>query len=334
MKDSTFTIIIPHYGIPELLRRCLDSIPVRDDIQVIVVDDRSPDFDTYRGRYPDLFREGVTWLQTPHNGGAGLARNVGLGKATGKWLLFADADDLFAEDMEELLDAYKDAEEDIIYFRHRCVMSDNLEEPARRDRWMDGMFDRYFESGDDRELRFNHCVPWAKMTRRSLVEENRLRFDEIRFANDVMFNISAASKARSVRVVNRELYVLTQRPGSLTDSFGRKPGELQMRADVSLRAHKLMNDCGYPHPLFSYAHYLRKMAHLDRKLFLSNFHRLPEVYDSYWQPVQEMVGKEEGALRKGLLYGFSLVAYLFGKRFRKVSGAKTRKTSAVSSETE
>ena len=233
-----YSIIIPHYGIPELLRRCLASIPQREDFQIIVVDDHSPDFDTYRGRYPDLFREGVTWLQTPQNGGAGLARNVGLDKATGMWLLFADADDLFAEDMEELLDAYKDAEEDIIYFRHRRVMSDNLEEPARRDRWMDGMFDRYFESGDDRELRFNHCVPWAKMTRRSLVEENGLRYDEVRYSNDIMFNITAASKARSVRVVNRELYVLTQRPGSLTDSFGRKPGELQARADVCLRAHK------------------------------------------------------------------------------------------------
>ena len=329
-----YSIIIPHYGIPELLRRCLASIPQREDFQIIVVDDHSPDFDTYRDRYPDLFREGVTWLQTPHNGGAGLARNVGLDHATGKWLLFADADDFFTEDMEELLDAYKDTEADVIYFRHRCVMSDNLEEKARRDKWMDGMFDRYFESGDDRELRFNHCVPWAKMTRRSLVEENALRYDEVRYSNDIMFNITAASKARSVRVVDREFYVLTQRPGSLTASFARKPGELQVRADVCLRAHKLMNDCGYPHPLTPYSYYLRKMAHLDRKRFLSNFHRIPEVYDSYWQPVQEMVRKEEGALRKGLLYGFSLIAYLFGKRFRKASGANTRKASEISSEVE
>lgn len=317
-----YSIIIPHYGIPELLRRCLASIPQREDFQIIVVDDRSPDFDTYRDRYPDLFQERVTWLQTPYNGGTGLARNVGLDHASGKWLLFADADDLFSEDMAELLDTYRDAEEDILYFRHRCVMSDNLEEKARRDRWMDGMFDRYFQSGDDRELRFNHCVPWAKMTRRSLVEENGLRYDEVRYSNDVMFNITAASKARSVRVVNRELYVLTQRSGSLTDSFTRKPGELQTRADVCLRAHKLMNDCGYSPPLTPYSYYLRRMAHQDRKLFLSNFHRIPEVYDSYRQAVREMARKEDGVLRKGLLYLFSFYAYFLGKRFRKAAGAR------------
>ena len=314
-----YSIIIPHFGIPELLQRCLTSILQREDYQIIVVDDHSPDSDTYRNRYPDLFRKGVTWLQTPFNGGAGLARNVGMDRATGKWLLFADADDLFTEDMEELLDAYKDAGEDVIYFRHRCVMSDNLEEKARRDKWMDGMFDRYFESGDDRELRFNHCVPWAKMTRRSLVEENRIRFDEVRYSNDIMFNITAASKARTVRVVDRELYVLTQRTGSLTAGFARKPGELRTRADVCLRAQKLMNDCGYPQPLTPFTYYLRKMVHQDRNLFLYFFSRIPEVYDSYWQPVKEMAKKEEGVLRKGLLYGFSLVAYcraVLGKRFR------------------
>ena len=39
----TFSIIIPHYDIPDLLMRCLKSIPVSEDIQVIVVDDNSPD---------------------------------------------------------------------------------------------------------------------------------------------------------------------------------------------------------------------------------------------------------------------------------------------------
>ena len=36
-----YSVIIPHKNIPKLLQRCLDSIPVRDDLQVIVVDDNS-----------------------------------------------------------------------------------------------------------------------------------------------------------------------------------------------------------------------------------------------------------------------------------------------------
>ena len=43
--NSQFTIIIPHKEIPDLLMRCLKSIPVSEDIQVIVVDDNSSDAD-------------------------------------------------------------------------------------------------------------------------------------------------------------------------------------------------------------------------------------------------------------------------------------------------
>ena len=54
--NPLFSVIIPHYDIPDLLMRCLKSIPVSEDIQVIVVDDNSTDADTYVGRYPELSR--------------------------------------------------------------------------------------------------------------------------------------------------------------------------------------------------------------------------------------------------------------------------------------
>jgi len=54
--EPNFSIIIPHYNIPDLLMRCLKSIPVCGDIQVIVVDDNSPDAATYLERFPELSR--------------------------------------------------------------------------------------------------------------------------------------------------------------------------------------------------------------------------------------------------------------------------------------
>ena len=55
MNIPSISIIIPHYNIPDLLMRCLKSIPISEDIQVIVVDDNSPDADTYSERYPELY---------------------------------------------------------------------------------------------------------------------------------------------------------------------------------------------------------------------------------------------------------------------------------------
>ena len=37
----SISIIIPHYNTPSLLKRCIDSIPIREDIEVIIVDDNS-----------------------------------------------------------------------------------------------------------------------------------------------------------------------------------------------------------------------------------------------------------------------------------------------------
>ena len=36
-----YSFIIPHKDIPDLLRRCVASIPQRDDIEIIIVDDAS-----------------------------------------------------------------------------------------------------------------------------------------------------------------------------------------------------------------------------------------------------------------------------------------------------
>ena len=55
-ETVNYSIIIPHYDIPDLLIRCLHSIPVRPDVQVIVVDDCSPEADKYLDKYPELSR--------------------------------------------------------------------------------------------------------------------------------------------------------------------------------------------------------------------------------------------------------------------------------------
>lgn len=117
--NPKLSIIIPHKDIIDLLMRCLKSIPVSEDIQVIVVDDNSPDADTYLERYPELSRPYLEFIRAPKNGGAGYARNIGLDHAKGKWLLFADADDLYVDDMYSIIRPYANSKADIIFFKEK-----------------------------------------------------------------------------------------------------------------------------------------------------------------------------------------------------------------------
>ena len=92
--DIMYSVIIPHKNIPKLLERCLQSIPSRNDIQIIVVDDCSDkDVICKVERLCSLYN--TLLIKTTEGKGAGYVRNIGLTRAIGKWVLFADADDFF-----------------------------------------------------------------------------------------------------------------------------------------------------------------------------------------------------------------------------------------------
>ena len=157
-----FSIIIPHKEIPDLLMRCLKSIPVHEDIQVIVVDDNSADADTYSDKYPELSRPYLEFFRTTKGGGAGYARNVGLEHAKGKWILFADADDFFVDDMYDIICSYVDSDADVIYFKKKSVLSEDTSIEAERFSGTNKNIDKYLADGDEWPLRAKTYVPWGK----------------------------------------------------------------------------------------------------------------------------------------------------------------------------
>ena len=235
-----YSVIIPHYGTPELLERSVGSVPEREDTQVIVVDDLSPEGESLPERYPVLKRPGVVFLRSPRHGGAGAARNIGLKRAVGEWVLFMDADDFFVPGAFDVMDSVSDTDADIVFFRPRRVMSDHPDQPSARFAFLDDLYAAY-EKGDEVPIRCDHWIPSSKMIRRSLIEGNGIRFEEIPYSNDVLFSSKAGCLARKIQVDPREVYCLCERANSLTDGYCRKPGERVCRLEALSRAHGLVN---------------------------------------------------------------------------------------------
>ena len=121
-----YTFIIPHKNIPDLLQRCLNSIPRSEDIQIIVVDDNSDPDKVDFEHFPGVGEPCVEVYFTKEGKGAGYARNVVLKHAKGKWLLFADADDLFSYKLNSILNLYVDKDVDVIFFNYDSVYSDDV----------------------------------------------------------------------------------------------------------------------------------------------------------------------------------------------------------------
>lgn len=268
--------------------RCLSTIPVAEDIQVIVVDDNSPEADTYLERFPELSRSYLEFIRTTEGKGAGHARNVGLTHARGKWLLFADADDFFADGMRDIILSHADSLADIIFFRKKNVSSSDINHEVTDQAYLNNIIER-FKQGDDWPLRTTFYVPYAKMIKRELVEKWNIRFEEVKYANDCFFAVCTGCYAETIEASDEVLYVKTQRDGSLSDRFCRKPGELELRAEVAMRLDKFLMQHNMSRQK-KIKFYLYKMLSLDRSLFMKYYsHRLEEVYPSRWAAVKDLL---------------------------------------------
>ncbi len=100
MQTPIISVIVPVYKVEEFLPRCVDSLLRQTfrDIQIILVDDGSPD---RCGAMCDAYREKDSRICVLHkeNGGLSDARNAGLALATGEYVIFIDSDDFVEPDM-------------------------------------------------------------------------------------------------------------------------------------------------------------------------------------------------------------------------------------------
>jgi len=232
MNRYKYSVIIPHYNITDLLQRCLDSIPKRSDLQVIIVDDNSDTNSVDFSNFPGLGKENTEVFFTKEGRGAGFARNVGLKKAVGEWVLFADSDDYFdIYELDRLLD--KDFHE-----------YDAVAWPCSK--IQDGQKTLYgdYGSSDDcsTEIMFQMKEPWRKMVRRSVIEANNIVFQETAVSNDIMFSMRVASKCKKLYWNESVIYNWVNRKDSLSSKYYGK--KLYTALDESISVNSFLKCIG------------------------------------------------------------------------------------------
>ena len=213
-----FSIIVPHYNDLEGLNRLLASIPERNDMEIIIVDDNSnveqSVFDVLVSAHSNLNIH--FYVNNKGAKGAGACRNLALDKVTGQYTLFADADDFFVDNAFELLDQELNNApgNDIYYFKptSQCLLSGELSD--RHIRYA-VLVDNYLNNGDNAiSARFR--VPWSKLYLTQFIKENNCKFDEVMASNDVMFSVKTGYLAKRIHVSNGIIYCVTRGKGTLT----------------------------------------------------------------------------------------------------------------------
>lgn len=292
-----YTFIIPHKNIPQLLKRCLDSIPRREDIQIIVVDDASEhqqEIESVVNEY-----ENVELILTTEKKGAGYARNCGLQVAKGEWLLFADADDFFEEGFLKILDEHYDDKVDIVYYLAKSVYNESLKPSPKLDH-RNRCVNNYLHSPRKMDVfcRYFHTEPWGKMIRRELIENKGIKFDETPLANDFYFSIVSGYYASKISFINSVIYVYTEREGSLSYNYSADEKTLLTRLEVYLHVQSFFDSHHIrfaPFYRYSFSEYINKKNGLSEAIKL------------FWKS-------------KRISFGYVIYRYIKGKLYQYMTG--------------
>jgi len=232
-KQSTnYSFIIPHHNSPDLLLRCINSIPQREDIEVIVVDDNS---DNDKKPYNLRTDVKLITIDAVHSKGAGRARNYGLEAATGKWLLFADCDDFYESRVITYLDKYKNSNLDMVCFN--VYYAYDLE--LKQERWTNRYsmaIDKFMscsERNKDYWLRtVKHIIqgPWNFMVQRNIVKKHNIYFEEVPKGNDARFHHIVSMNCHKVAIIQEKLYYWIWTENSITH---KKASKAQLLSELS-----------------------------------------------------------------------------------------------------
>ena len=275
-----YSLIIPNRNRPELLEALLASIPVREDTEIIIVDDNSDQ--AVLENYPGRDRPDTTIIYTKEGYGAGYARNRGLEVAQGRWLVFSDSDDRFITDAYcAALDRYADSDADIVFLNARWIDVDTGKELrfTFRESFAQSDPDRF-----ERKLRYDTYAPWGKLYKRSLIVDNGLKFSEVPMGNDLLFSSMAGWYAKSILVDYTPVYEwIVRNKGNISANVSLEAAEVKLEQERQrcdfLRKHgvKMRNSYLYfrAYPLFLSTGMTRRQA-ADRSVAcLPKRERLP-----------------------------------------------------------
>lgn len=249
--SKEFSVIVPVWrGAIQYLPKLFDSIPEKEGIEIIVVDNSKEPVSLEEIKSP---RE-ITFLHSAPERHAGGSRNDGIAAAKGKWLLFADADDYYTDDAFDIYYSYLNSDAEIVYTGMGGIYIDTGE-PADRGEYYANLVHQYcIGEVNEGAIRTSFNSPCCKMVSHELVNRENLRYDEVRASNDVYFSLTSGYYAKKIAVEDKITYVATVNRGSLTQRVDYDV--TKSRLIVAMRCNQFKKSHGLKHSQNSVMKYL------------------------------------------------------------------------------
>lgn len=233
-EEDQVSIIIPIYNEEDKIIRNIESVLNSDyeNIQIILVNDNSSD-NTIKilNRYI-LEEERIVLINNEKNMGAAFSRNIALDKATGKYVIFLDADDWIEPDFVSTLvqNANKDNLDivQINYIKEEKDQSIPQKHFKVKKEIYSGKEDilenikAVISNNKLEDSYFSHIRSISgKIFKRSLIEKKeKIRFKEdLVLSENIFFNLEYMLRAKKIKYIQKYLIHFTKDKSSITNSY-------------------------------------------------------------------------------------------------------------------
>lgn len=216
-SGAKVTVIVPAYNVEQYIERCVVSIQRQSysNIELIIVDDGSTDrtpqiIDSLKGNDDRIC------VVHKENAGVSSARNLGLEKAGGEYIIFVDGDDHLEEDcvsyFVELIDKF---DCDIAVGKRFYTVWNQNQVSEDNQAAVDSL-----QIVEDIYLSKIREAVWNKIYKKAFLAKHNIQFDrDIWFGEGMLFNIKCLQHADKVAVGERKVYHQTYNPDSAMRNF-------------------------------------------------------------------------------------------------------------------
>lgn len=206
------SIIVPIYNAGRFLGRCIESVINQkySDWQLILIDDGSKDDSWPVCQHYSMLDNRVIAIHQ-ENKGAGMARNVGIEKAIGDYIVFLDSDDYISNNYFSLLSEH---DEDVVFIDVQDV---NTQGEVLKREYMSPF--KSYNIDDIIRFQMTGRLPWGgvrKAVKLRLLNEYNIRYSNHKVGEEALYSFNLLNNAKSVAFIEEPLYNYVIREGSLS----------------------------------------------------------------------------------------------------------------------
>lgn len=206
-----FSIIIPVYNVEKYLRKCLESVfnQTYKNYEVIVVNDGTKD------NSMDIAKDYPVKVVNQKNQGLSVARNNGVEKATGEYILFLDSDDYIEKGLLKEINKSLNNNPDIVRFQIKEAFEDGKKIEYNEQSFTNKSGQEAFQL-----ITKYHFVEnaWCYAIKREYYFQNNFKFKENTFHEDFGLLPLVIIKAKKVNSIDYIGYNYLQRQGSIMNN--------------------------------------------------------------------------------------------------------------------